>query len=376
MILFLCGDVMTGRGIDQVLPHPSDSLLYEPWANDARAYVELAEAANGPIPRPVDFSYVWGDALAELERVAPDARIVNLETSVTRSDDAWMGKGIHYRMHPENVPCLTAALIDVCTLANNHVLDWGRAGLIETIEVLRNAGVRTAGAGRDRDEARAPAVIDLRGNGRVLVFAFGVETSGIPLGWAATEARTGIDLLPELSESVALAIGERVQRVKRANDVVVASIHWGGNWGYTIPDEYIRFAHWLIEGGVDVVHGHSSHHPQAIEVHDGKLVLYGCGDFINDYEGIHGHEEFRGDLALMYFASVEPATGKLKDLTMTPMQLRRLRATRAQVADARWLAETIARESRAFGAETALGEDGRITLRWRAATSTWSPRRC
>src|SRR4029453_6689562 len=122
---FLCGDVMTGRGIDQILPHPSRPQLFEPYVRSAVEYVNLAERANGPIARPVDYAYVWGDALAELERVRPDARIVNLETAVTASDDAWSGKGIHYRMHPANVSCLTVAKLDCCCLANNHVLDWG-----------------------------------------------------------------------------------------------------------------------------------------------------------------------------------------------------------------------------------------------------------
>src|SRR5512145_2882467 len=115
--LFLCGDVMTGRGVDQILPHPSKPRLFEPYVTSAVTYVELAERAVGPIPRPVGFDYVWGDALAELRRVRPDARIVNLETSVTRSNEAWPDKGIHYRMHPANVPCLTAAGIDCCALA-------------------------------------------------------------------------------------------------------------------------------------------------------------------------------------------------------------------------------------------------------------------
>lgn len=114
---------MTGRGIDQILPHPVDPRLYEPWVTDAREYVGLAERANGPVPRPVDFAYVWGDALAELDAAAPDLRIVNLETAVTRNDEPWLGKGINYRMHPENVACLAAARLDCCTLANNHVLD-------------------------------------------------------------------------------------------------------------------------------------------------------------------------------------------------------------------------------------------------------------
>jgi hypothetical protein len=149
LTLFLCGDVMTGRGIAQVLPHPSDPRLYEPSVASATRYVELAERANGPIVRPVDFAYVWGDALDELERAHPDARIIDLETSVTTSDQRW-DKGIHYRMHPANVPCLTAARIDCCVLSNNHVLDWGYAGLVETIETLRRAGLRRSAAARIR----------------------------------------------------------------------------------------------------------------------------------------------------------------------------------------------------------------------------------
>src|SRR5512143_3888726 len=140
--LFLTGDVMTGRGIDQVLPTPSDPQLYESYVTDAREYVKLAERAHGEIRKPVSFDYIWGDALAELDRAAPDARIVNLETSVTTSPGPWPAKGINYRMHPANVGCLTAPRLDCCTLANNHVLDWGYAGLDETLRTLRAAGIR------------------------------------------------------------------------------------------------------------------------------------------------------------------------------------------------------------------------------------------
>ena len=107
IIIFMCGDVMIGRGIDQVLPHPSDPLIHEPFMRSARGYVDIAEQINGPIPRPVSYSYIWGDALEEWERMATDVRIINLETSVTESDDYWQGKSIHYRMHPENIPTIT-----------------------------------------------------------------------------------------------------------------------------------------------------------------------------------------------------------------------------------------------------------------------------
>ena len=96
--LFLCGDVMTGRGIDQVLPHPCDPILHESYIQSAVDYVQLAETANGVIPRSVSSGYIWGAALDEFARMQPDARIINLETSITRSED-YARKGIRVRTH-------------------------------------------------------------------------------------------------------------------------------------------------------------------------------------------------------------------------------------------------------------------------------------
>src|ERR1700749_5063401 len=115
--VFLCGDVMLGRGIDQILPHPGVPALHEGYVRDARTYVELAEAVHGPVPRPADFSWPWGEVLAVLDEEAPDARVVNLETAITRSDEFAPGKAVHYRMNPANLPCVAAARPDACVLA-------------------------------------------------------------------------------------------------------------------------------------------------------------------------------------------------------------------------------------------------------------------
>ncbi len=362
--VLMCGDVMTGRGIDQVLPHPSDPRIYEPYMQSARGYVELAERANGPIPSPVDFSYVWGDALKELQRVAPDVRVVNLETSVTKSDD-WAVKGINYRMHPENVPCITAAKIDCCVLANNHILDWGYAGLAETLETLRNADVEIAGAGRNIEEAEAPAIMEIAGGRRVIVFAFGSTTSGIPRAWAALHDKPGVNLLGGLSDKTVRRVASKVQAVKQPGDIVLTSIHWGENWGYSIPREQRAFAHKLLdEAGVDAVHGHSSHHAKGIEVYKDKPILYGCGDFLTDYEGIKGYEKFRGDLVLMYFVTMDPSTGKLDRFEMTPLQIKRFRLNYVSRNDAQWLRDTLSREGEKLETRVEMTAVNGLTLRW------------
>jgi poly-gamma-glutamate synthesis protein (capsule biosynthesis protein) len=355
---------MTGRGIDQIFPHPCDPLLHENYVKSARDYVRLAEQVNGRIPRAVKFSYIWGAALQELARVQPDARIINLETSITRRG-AFAPKGINYRMSPENAVCLASADIDCCVLANNHILDWGHAGLFDTLEILERLRIESAGAGLDLDQASAPAVLDLSGGGRILVFSVAVVTSGVPVNWAARSETPGVCLLTDLSDASVDRITERVGRLRRTGDVVILSIHWGPNWGFEIPEEHTRFAHGLIDqAGVSIVHGHSSHHPIATEVYRNRPILYGCGDFLNDYEGISGYEEFLDDLTLMYFPSVDLRSGNLLGLDMVPLKIQRFQLVHASREDSDLLLETLDRESRRFCTRMNRKPDGMLAASW------------
>jgi poly-gamma-glutamate synthesis protein (capsule biosynthesis protein) len=291
--------------------------------------------------------------------------VVNLETALTAGGVPWPEKEIHYRMHPRNLPCLAAARIDCCVLANNHVADWGIAGLVETVAALDEAGIRHAGAGRNLAEAEAPAIIEVGAGRRLLVFGFGSQTSGIPADWAATPDRPGVNLLESRGEDPIGRLAARIDATRRAGDVVVASIHWGGNWGYRIPRAQRELAHRLVDAArVDLVHGHSSHHVKAIEVYRERLILYGAGDLLTDYEGINGHEAFRGDLGLMYFADLDPGTGRLLSLQMVPTQVRRFRVVRAARTDARWLAGLLSREGAPFRTRVDVTADGDLALRW------------
>lgn len=365
MRLFLCGDVMTGRGIDQALPHPVDPVLYERYVRNARQYVDLAEAAHGPIPRPVSLDYIWGEALQELKQSGVDLRIVNLETAITSAETHWPDKQIHYRMHPQNIGCLSAAVIDACALANNHILDWGYDGLSETLRSLDAAHISYAGAGNNASEAAAPAVLNASSKGRVLFFSFGSTTSGVFKEWRASETSPGVNLLDDLSESTADRIANQMQQFKQTGDVLIASIHWGGNWGYEIPRQQIVFAHRLIEKGIALVHTHSSHHVKAIEVFKGCLILYGCGDFLTDYEGISGYERFRGDLASMYLVDVDPQTGQLVSARLVPMHMRRFRLERVSDSDTKWLCNFLNELGAQFGTGARLERDNSLILEWR-----------
>lgn len=363
--MFLCGDVMTGRGIDQILPHPGDSQLHEPCMESSVDYVKLPERASGLISRPAEFSYIWGDALEIFRTEQPQAKVINLETTITRSDTHWRSKDVHYKMSPENIGCLTSAGIDCCVLANNHMLDWGVAGLVDTLDTLDKEGIKHVGAGRHLCEAEQPAILRAGKDARVIVFSLGSTSSGIPIEWSANEDRPGLNVIESRSDDAIRSIARKITEVKKEGDVVVVSVHWGGNWGYKIPHSQKTLAHRLVdETGVDIVHGHSSHHVKAIEVYKERLILYGCGDFLNDYEGITGYEIFRGDLGLMCFADINPSTGQLLALRMIPTQVRRFRINHATAADSKWLETLLNREGKRFGTAVQRSAENFMTLDW------------
>jgi len=361
--LFVCGDVMLARGIDQILAEPCDPRLYEPHMEDARGYITIAEDRSGPIPRRADPEYPWGDALPILDAARPDVRIVNLETSITQRGEPDLHKRIHYRVSPTNAACLAAAHIDVCTLANNHVLDWGPEGLVDTLDTLDRLRIRRCGAGRDREEAVRPAVVEIGGGRRVVVFSVGCADAGVPSRWSADEERSGVHALVDLGEDCRRRLRQAIEPWRRPRTIIVLSIHWGPNWGFAIDPEHRRFAHHMIDdAGVDLVHGHSSHHVKGLEVHHDRPILYGCGDLLTDYEGITGHEAYRGDLGLMYFVSFDEQ-GRLAKLEMAPTRMHRFRITEADPKEMRWLATTITRASATLGTSVAIAGQ-RLTLAW------------
>ena len=360
--LVLAGDVMTGRGIDQVLAHPGDPTLTERYAKDARDYVALAERVSGPVPRPVGPGYPWGDVLAVMDETPSAVRLMNLETSVTRSEDRERGKAVLYRMSPANLAVLDVAGVHAWGLANNHVLDHGQQGLLDTLDSLGAAGLQAAGAGRDESAAWSPAVVPVDDGGRrVVVLCVGHSSSGVPRHWRARRSRPGVAVVDDLDRVAAERVTEQLLASSSPGDIRVVSIHWGSNWGYDIPRQQRTFAHRLIDGGVHVVVGHSSHHVRPVELRGGGLVLHGCGDLVNDYEGIGGYEEFRGDLRALHIVTLDAGSGRLEELHLIPFRSRRLRLEHATAEETRWLARSLDEACRGLGTSVQLVGD-RLTV--------------
>ena len=320
--------------------------------------MRLAEGRSGPIPRNVENDCLWGGLLTGLDRRRCDLRIINLETAITTAATP-APKESNYCMKPANVGLPTAARIDACTLANSHVLDWREAGLMETLGTHGQAGIACAGAGRDARAARAATVLHVQGGGRVLLLAFGGTDSAVLPDWAASIVQPGVNLLPP---DPTAAVRGAVVHLRQPGEILIVLLHWGGNWGHGVPIWQREPGRAMIEEAeVNVVFGPSSHHPKAIETVGNGIVFYGCGDLINDCEGIAGHEAYRPNLGLGVFLDLDRRGGQVRKLEPVPFERRRFRLQKAAAQDVAWLAHTLARQS--VGLDLRLREDGAIRHR-------------
>ncbi|KAL6057717.1 Polyglutamate biosynthesis protein [Balamuthia mandrillaris] len=296
------GDVMLGRLVDGLFPTHNDDPEH---AGHAKRYLKAVSGGPERLAqyKKQQYKFVWGDTLPLFQEA--DVRVINLETSVT-THDVKNPKTFNYRMHPANLRALHEAHVDYCSLANNHTLDYCEEGLFDTIKHMNKSGIKWAGAGRNLSEARAPAIISCQDR-KIAFFSF----SDHPKDWAASENKPGInylDIYNYTKEDINM-IKQLIQDTdKRERDkdgkglnMVVASLHWGPNYLWVPEPQFESFAHDLIDVcGVDMIHGHSSHHIQGIEIYKGKPILYGCGDFVDDYAI---DPEYRNDLGFCYFCN-------------------------------------------------------------------------
>jgi poly-gamma-glutamate capsule biosynthesis protein CapA/YwtB (metallophosphatase superfamily) len=285
LTLALMGDVMLGRGVNEAL---------------------------GSM-RPIE---VWGDVLPHLAQA--DLRIANLECALTTHPHQWSRtwKMLHFRADPSAVKTLQAAHIDACSLANNHTLDYGERGLIDTLHTLKAAGIPYAGAGANDSEAAQPAPIEVPGVNpcRVALIAF---TDNEP-DFAAQPGRPGTNFM-EVSldqDTLARVSSAILQARAEGANLVVFSNHWGGNFIERPSPLFRDFARRVIELGADIYYGHSAHICQGIELHHGKPILYDTGNFIDDYAV---DPVLRNDRSCLFQISFEG--GSLQRIELVPVTL-------------------------------------------------------
>jgi len=345
------GDVMLGRLVDQVLPSHVEA------PEDAMHAHMLFRVRNPKVKLPVEHKYVWGDVLEDIK--SADVRLVNLETSVTTHPVKYPGKAFNYRMHPDNLQSLKEAHIEYCSMANNHTLDFSVQGLYDTLSSLTKRDIAWAGAGKDITEASKPAVFTAKGK-KIACFSMADHYNF----WAAGPNTPGTNFLDvdSFKKEDIDKIKEQVKevRAKENPDIVVWSLHWGGNYCWQPSKEKQDFAHRLIdECGVDIIHGHSSHHIQGIEVYKGKPIIYGCGDFVDDYAV---DQEYRNDLSFAYFVEWNSKDKRVEKIELVPTKVECCQVVKAAHEDKKWLLRTLQKLCQPFQTQVGLLPNGNFQV--------------
>ncbi|AGN01687.1 putative enzyme of poly-gamma-glutamate biosynthesis (capsule formation) [Salinarchaeum sp. Harcht-Bsk1] len=304
---------------------------------------------------------VWGDVLSQLRDL--DGLLLNLECCLSTRGTKWRRtrRAFHFRADPDwAIPALEAAGTSYCSLANNHVLDFEEPALFDTLDHLDEAGIPHAGAGRTEQEAFAPATFEIGTADEVaeegtepeapepLSVAVVSLTDNTP-EYAATATSPGtahVEIDVDDAETRA-AVESAIERANAADpDLLVASLHWGPNMVAEPPERFRRFAHWLVEQGVDLLHGHSAHVVQGIEIYEGVPILYDCGDFVDDYAV---NQTLRNDRSFLFEARVDVEDRSITALHLTPTEIENRAVRVASPATAQWLRETIRDRSDGLG---------------------------
>ncbi|OFY87736.1 MAG: hypothetical protein A3F72_02525 [Bacteroidetes bacterium RIFCSPLOWO2_12_FULL_35_15] len=312
----LCGDVMIGRSLDEIISQKG-------------------------------YKYPWGNTLSLFEKT--DLNIINLETTLTKSDKKTC-KVFNFKAQPDKIQTLSEARITLVNIANNHILDYSEEGLIETIMVLKKAGIKYVGAGINAQEAAEMEVVKKNGI-QIGILGF---TDNEP-GWKAGQKKAGTNYIDVENTDDRKKCLENIKSSKKQVDILIVSIHWGYNMIEEPPPHFIEFAHEMIDAGADIIHGHSAHIFQGIEIYKSKLILYDTGDFIDDYVVDPG---LRNDLS--FFFQIEIDKSGIKKLKLIPIKIHNYQANIAEGIDLEWSMKRIKNLSQKF--KTKLKDNGEVLL--------------
>lgn len=328
MHLGLTGDVMLGRKVDR--------------------FQQLRDPEQ-----------VWGSVRDLLHSL--DALFINLECVLSTRGTKWTRthRPFHFRADPDwSVPALEDAGVDFAALANNHMLDFETVALRDTIDALDGVGIAHAGAGENERKACEPAVVTVDGV-RIAIIAF---TDNTPEYAAGPDSPGVARIEMDMSETDRALVAETLDRAYEHDpDLLVAALHWGPNM-VAIPDEQYRvFGRWLVEQGVDLVHGHSAHAFQGIERHEEGTILYDTGDFVDDYAI---NRELHNDRSFLFEVEVSD-TGEPEAVTLHPVEIDRCTVHKADEEVAAWCRKTMRERSEPFGTADAyerVGDGLRLAL--------------
>nr|WP_314897336.1 CapA family protein [uncultured Flavobacterium sp.] len=312
----LTGDVMIGRGVNATISN------------------------NG-------YTYPWGNVLPVLKNT--DINIINLEAALSNSTKK-IFKTFNFKATPDRIKTLTVANITVANIANNHILDFSEEGLIETIQTLNAAGILHAGAGMNENEAEKPVILTTKNN-TLGVLGF---TDNEPR-WKAGTSSCGVNYIDISNENDCNKALTAIAKLRKETDIVIVSIHWGPNMNEEPERYFVDFAHAMIDHGAAIIHGHSAHNFQGIEVYNHKLILYDTGDFVDDYAV---DPYLKNDHS--FFFKVEVSKQRIEKVVLIPVLISKYQVNLAIGEDYKWCIQRMQQLSAKFG--TKLSDKGEVLL--------------
>ncbi|NSW90520.1 MAG: CapA family protein [Firmicutes bacterium] len=259
------GDIMLGRGVEYHLDNQGKDYTYP-------------------------FQYV-----ADVLR-AGDIVFGNLEASMTESSHSLDPNGKYVlKSRVKAAEGLKYAGFNVLNLANNHIMDYYEKGLFDTMDTLEKYEIAYCGAGRNIEEARKPALLNVKGV-KVAVLGYTDMAEYIYKGnpmisFAAEEEKSGV--VPRKYE----LIEEDIEKIRERTDLIIISLHWGVEDSFEVTEEQKEFAYKLIDAGADIILGHHPHKFQGVEIYNGKPIVYSMGNFIFDQNDSLKQESFIVDMA-------------------------------------------------------------------------------
>ncbi|WP_458126217.1 CapA family protein [Paenibacillus sp. Z3-2] len=200
-----------------------------------------------------------------------DLTIGNLETPITLGGTGAADKTYVYKSSPKALAAMASAGFDAVNLANNHILDQGVEGLVDTLTYLKEYGIAHTGAGMNRDEAYAPAYLERKG---MKIALLGFSRVVPEASWKAEGNRAGVAEAYDSTGAV-----KAIEEARKKADLVIVVAHWGEERVSTPNSDQTRLAHEFVDAGADLVIGGHPHVLQGLEYYKGKWIAYSTGNF-------------------------------------------------------------------------------------------------
>ncbi|HZK23992.1 MAG TPA: CapA family protein [Oscillospiraceae bacterium] len=201
----------------------------------------------------------------------------NLETPISARGTPLAGKKYTFSAAPFSVQCLEDAGINMVSLANNHIMDYGEEALSDTLNILAEHNITSAGAGMNSTQAHSGTILEIQGY-RVALLAY-TDDFAVPAQhralWQASEQKPGAAIVHDTNR-----IKADIQRLRTKADLVMVSFHWGYEYTTNVAAEQQKLGHLAIDAGADLILGHHPHVPQGVEIYKGKPIVYSLSNFV------------------------------------------------------------------------------------------------